>query len=223
MISVLVVDDLPLIRAGLVTLLNADPDLSVAGEAGDGERAVALAAQTKPDVVVMDIRMPGVNGIAATRRILAECDPRPRILVLTTFDLDEYVFQALRAGASGFILKDSEPERLLGAIRSIAEGDMLFAPTVTRRLIENYLRQGESAEPALCPELEALTTREREILRLVGTGAGNNDIARRLSISEGTVKTHVNRVMTKLELNSRAQAVVAAYESGLVTPRCPGG
>ncbi|QIS10025.1 response regulator [Nocardia arthritidis] len=224
MISVLVVDDQPLIRAGLVALLRADPGLTVAGEAGDGDQAVHLAATTRPDVIVMDIRMPGVSGITATRRILAERDPAPRILILTTFDLDEYVYEALRAGASGFILKEAEPERLLAAIHTIAKGDMLFAPTVTRRLVEAYLGGGGAIPPLPANgRLGTLTARELEVLRLVGTGAGNNDIANHLTISEGTVKTHLNRVMTKLDLTSRAQAVVVAYESGLITPKSASG
>lgn len=221
MISVLVVDDQPLIRAGLVALLNAAPGLTVVGEASDGEEAVRLATATNPDVVVMDIRMPVVSGIAATRRILADGNLTSRILILTTFDLDEYVYEALRCGASGFILKESDPDRLLAAIHTVAGGDMLFSPTVTRRLIETYLRENVPAQtqPAE-PGLDTLTTREREVLRLVGTGATNNDIADQLTISEGTVKTHLNRVMTKLDLSSRAQAVVVAYEIGLVTPTC---
>ncbi|MFI9503672.1 response regulator [Nocardia sp. NPDC052566] len=219
MISVLVVDDQPLIRAGLVALLNAAPGLTVAGAASDGEQAVGMAAATNPDVIVMDIRMPVVGGIAATRRILAGGNPRPRILMLTTFDLDEYVYEALRAGASGFILKEADPDRLLSAIHTVAGGDMLFSPSITCRLIETYLQHSVSGSSPSDAELDLLTAREREVLRLVGTGATNNDIADRLTISEGTVKTHLNRVMTKLDLTSRAQAVVVAYETGLVTPR----
>ena len=219
MIRVLVVDDQPLIRAGLVGLLTAAPNLEVAGEAGDGAQAITLAASTKPDLIVMDIRMPGTDGITATRRILAATPNPPRILILTTFDLDQYVYEALRAGACGFILKEADPDRLLSAIRTVADGDMLFAPTVTRRLIETYLHH-KTPSPQTVPSsgITTLTTREREVLHLVGTGITNNEIACRLTISEGTVKTHFSRVMTKLNLASRAQAVVFAYETGLVTP-----
>jgi DNA-binding NarL/FixJ family response regulator len=220
MTRVLVVDDQFLIRAGLVGLLDAAPGFEAVGEAGDGHEAVRLAAKTQPDVILMDIRMPGMNGIQATRRILAEAAaPAPRVLVLTTFDLDEYVYGALRAGASGFLLKDSGPERLLAAVTSVGGGDALFAPSVTRRLVEAFAHRA-SFEPGVRtpPDLGALTIREAEVLRLVARGLTNLEIADRLSISEATVKTHLNRTMTKLDLNSRAQAVVAAYETGLVTP-----
>ncbi|MDQ0595998.1 DNA-binding NarL/FixJ family response regulator [Streptomyces canus] len=220
MTRVLVVDDQFLIRAGLVGLLNAAPGFEVAGEAGDGEAAVRLAAKTRPDVVLMDIRMPGVNGIQATRRILTDAvDPAPRVLVLTTFDLDEYVYGALRAGASGFLLKDSGPERLLAAVAAVGGGDALFAPSVTRRLVEAYAQQDRSTPDAQpLPSLGTLTPREVDVLKLIARGLSNPEIADRLSISEATVKTHLNRAMTKLGLNSRAQAVVIAYETGLVTP-----
>ncbi len=216
MTTVLVVDDQYLIRAGLVGLLHAAPGIEVVGEAGDGAEAVALAAETAPEVILMDIRMPGMNGIEATERILAQAaDPTPRILVLTTFDLDEYVYGALRAGACGFLLKDSGPERLLAAVTAVAGGDALFAPSVTRRLVEAYARQSACEQPA---DLDALTSRELEVLKLIARGLSNLEIADRLFISEATVKTHLNRTMTKLDLDSRAQAVVVAYESGLVTP-----
>ncbi|WP_217144467.1 response regulator transcription factor [Streptomyces sp. AC627_RSS907] len=216
MTTVLVVDDQFLIRAGLVGLLRAAPGIKVLGEASDGAEAVALAAETAPEVILMDIRMPGMNGIEATERILAEAsDPPPRILVLTTFDLDEYVYGALRAGASGFLLKDSGPERLLAAVTAVAGGDALFAPSVTRRLVEAYARQSACERLA---DLDVLTSRELEVLKLIARGLSNPEIADLLSISEATVKTHLNRTMTKLDLDSRAQAVVAAYESGLVTP-----
>ncbi len=216
MTTVLVVDDQFLIRAGLVGLLRAAPGIEVVGEAGDGAEGVKLAARTAPEVILMDVRMPGMNGIEATERILAEAgDPPPRILMLTTFDLDEYVYGALRAGACGFLLKDSGPERLLAAVTAVAGGDALFAPSVTRRLVEAYARQTACEQP---PDLEALTARELEVLKLIARGLSNLEIADRLYISEATVKTHLNRTMTKLDLDSRAQAVVVAYESGLVTP-----
>jgi DNA-binding NarL/FixJ family response regulator len=221
MVSVLIVDDQPLVRAGLAALLRAAPDFDVVGEAADGEQAVACSAATNPDVVLMDVRMPGLDGIAATRRILAgAAEQPPRILILTTFDLDEYLYDALAAGAAGFLLKEAEPARLLSAIHTVAVGDLLFAPVVTRRLIETYVRHhiplGRSG--ALRARLGMLTARECEILRLVGTGITNGDIAQRFAITEGTVKTHLSRVMTKLDLRSRAQAVVMAYETGLVVP-----
>jgi len=216
MIRVLVVDDQFLIRAGLMGILRAAPDIEVVGEASDGAEAVALAAETAPDVILMDIRMPGMNGIEATRRILARtADPPPRILVLTTFDLDEYVYGALRAGAAGFLLKDSGPERLLTAVAAVAGGDALFAPSVTRRLVAMYARQTVGEPPA---NLTALTSRELEVLKLIARGLSNMEIAHRLHISAATVKTHLNRTMAKLDLDSRAQAVVLAYESRLVAP-----
>ncbi|MEU9949293.1 response regulator transcription factor [Streptomyces sp. NBC_01220] len=215
MIRVLVVDDQFLIRAGLVGLLRAAPGIEVVGEAGDGAEGVVLAARTRPEVILMDVRMPGMNGIEATERILAQsADPPPRILVLTTFDLDQYVYGALRAGACGFLLKDSGPERLLAAVTAVAGGDALFAPSVTRRLVEAYARHAATGHPA---DLDVLTSRERQVLKLVARGLANPQIAARLYISEATVKTHLNRTMTKLGLDSRAQAVVVAYETGLVT------
>ncbi|MFE2541301.1 response regulator [Actinacidiphila glaucinigra] len=230
MTRVLVVDDQFLIRAGLVALLHAAPGIEVVGEAGDGEEAVERAALTAPDVILMDIRMPGISGVVATERILAAAaDPPPRILVLTTFDLDEYVYTALRAGASGFLLKDAGPDRLIAAVHAVAGGDTLFAPSVTRRLIEAYAppRSGvprpglppAGADRAPPAELAALTAREVEVLRLIARGLSNPEIADLLFISEATVKTHLNRTMAKLDLGSRAQAVVLAYETGLVTPR----
>ncbi|MFF8288825.1 response regulator [Streptomyces sp. NPDC016309] len=219
MTRVLVVDDQFLIRAGLVGLLRAAPGIEVVGEAADGEEAVALVAETRPDVVLMDIRMPGMGGIAATERILAEApDPAPKVLVLTTFDLDEYVYGALRAGASGFLLKDSGPERLLAAVAAVGGGDALFAPSVTRRLVEAFARQTGDGARRPPPDLAVLTGRETEVLRLTARGLSNLEIAGELFISEATVKTHLNRAMGKLNLDSRAQAVVVAYETGLVTP-----
>ncbi|MEI5102092.1 response regulator transcription factor [Streptomyces sp. PmtG] len=224
-IRVLVVDDQFLIRAGLAGVLRAAPGIEVVGEAGDGAEAVELAAQTRPDVILMDIRMPGMNGITATERILAAAsDPPPRVLVLTTFDLDEYVYGALRAGAAGFLLKDSGPERLLAAVAAVGSGDALFAPSVTRRLVEAFaVRSGVVPEGVEAPpDLAALTGREVEVLKLVARGLSNAEIADRLYISEATVKTHLNRTMNKLNLDTRAQAVVIAYESGLVTPGASG-
>ncbi|GHF73745.1 DNA-binding response regulator [Streptomyces mashuensis] len=226
-IRVLVVDDQILIRAGVAALLRAAPGMTVVAEAADGEEAVALAAAHRPDVVLMDIRMPGLSGIAATERILREAaDPPPRVLVLTTFDLDEYVYAALRAGAAGFLLKDAGPQRLLAAVTAVAGGDTLFAPSVTRRLIEAFTRQppGPAGPTTDGPgALEGLTGRETEVLRLTGRGLSNGEIAGELVISEATVKTHLNRAMAKLGLCSRAQAVVVAYESGLVTPGSAAG
>ncbi|WP_406316745.1 response regulator transcription factor [Streptosporangium sp. NBC_01639] len=219
MIKVLVVDDQILIRAGLAALIRAVPDLDVVGEAATGEEAVGLAAATRPDVILMDIRMPGMNGVTATERILAAAnDHRPRVLILTTFDLDEYVYDALRVGASGFLLKDTPPERLIAAIHTIASGDMLFAPSITRRLIEAYTRHPGPAAARPSPELDVLTARETEVLKLVGHALSNTEIAARLFVSEATVKTHLNRAMTKLNLGSRAQVVALAYEFGLVIP-----
>jgi DNA-binding NarL/FixJ family response regulator len=219
-ITVLVVDDQVLIRAGLVALLRAAPGFEVVGEASDGETAVILAARTKPQVIIMDIRMPGAGGIAATRQILAAADEadRPRVLVLTTFDLDEYVYEALRAGASGFLLKDSPPQRLLNAVTTVAGGDLLFAPSVVRGLVEAYAAH-VAPKPGTVVGADALTGREVEVLRLVARGLSNTEIAEDLTIAEATVKTHLNRTMTKLGLTSRAQAVVVAYESGLVVSR----
>ncbi|OIV38029.1 DNA-binding response regulator [Mangrovactinospora gilvigrisea] len=228
----LIADDQVLIRAGLAAILRATAGYEVVGEATDGEEAVAMARATRPDVVLMDVRMPESDGISATRRILDACsDDPPKVLILTVFDHDEYVYEALRAGASGFLLKDTPPERLLPALRSVADGDMLFSPTVTRRLVESYCAtrapEEESSEDdgaagavRLAAEgTEALTARETDVLRLVAAGLSNGEIAERLVVTEGTVKTHLNRAMSKLNLSSRAQAVVLAYESGLVVPR----
>ncbi|MEU4443639.1 response regulator transcription factor [Actinosynnema sp. NPDC050801] len=265
-IRVLIADDQALIRAGLVALFTAAPGFEVVGEAADGEQAVAAAARTSPDVILMDIRMPVLDGIAATRRILAdhraagqretdqhpadqhdadeEADQHdadqhvaddeadrdeadrdeaghregaPRVIVLTTFDLPEYVYTALGEGASGFLVKDTPPERIISAVRTIAAGDILVAPHITHRLIETYA-QHHRATAIGAPQLAALTARETEVLRLVGNGLTNGQIAQRLVLSEATVKTHVKRMMGKLGLSSRAQAVVVAYESGLIVP-----
>jgi DNA-binding NarL/FixJ family response regulator len=218
-VRVVVADDQDLIRAGLVSLLRNASGIEVVGEAADGEEAVTVCASTGPDVVLMDILMPGTDGIAATKRILAGRDVTPpRVLVLTTFDLDEYVYNALRAGASGFLLKDTPPHRLLAAIFTVAAGDMLFAPTVVRRLVEVYSHH-VAAQAGSPTELDVLTARELEVVRLVGMGMSNREAADHLTIAEGTLKTHLNRAMTKLGLTSRAQVVVMAYEFGIVIPQ----
>ena len=217
MIRVVVADDQALVREGLVLLAGAAVDVTVVGEAADGVEAVAAARQLKPDVVLMDVRMPALDGIAATRELCAD-DDGPRVLMLTTFDLDEYVYDALSAGASGFLLKDVAAETLFDAVRVVAAGDALLAPTVTRRLIDEFARlRPRLATPPT--RLAELTPRETEVLRLVAEGLSNAEIAERLVVTEETVKTHVSRVLQKLGLRDRTQAVVAAYESGLVVPR----
>jgi DNA-binding NarL/FixJ family response regulator len=214
-IRVLLADDQRLVRSGFRMILRADPGLDVVGEAGDGVEAVALARELRPDVVLMDVRMPRLDGIEATRQLLREQDP-PRVLVLTTFDLDEYVYAALRAGASGFLLKDAPEEQLAAAIRVAADGGALFSPGVTRRLIERFTAL--DPDVATPPRLEELTARELEVLRLIARGLSNAEIAAELVVSDHTVKTHVARVLAKLDLRDRTQAVIAAYESGLVRP-----
>ena len=219
MTTVAVVDDQPLIRTGLRTMLEHAADLEIVGEADDGEKAVALVRRHRPDVVLMDIRMPVLDGIEATRRITADADlGNVRVLMLTTFDLDDYVYAAIRAGASGFMLKDARPEDILAAVRVVAAGDALLAPSVTRRLIEELAARPPDTPPAPPPELAALTEREREVLGLVGRGLSNAEIAERLYVSPATAKTHVSHIMTKLYARDRAQLVVLAYESGLVRP-----
>jgi DNA-binding NarL/FixJ family response regulator len=214
-IRVLLVDDERLLRTGFSMILRSEPGLEVVGEAADGEEAISAVARLNPDVVLMDIRMPGLDGLEATRRIVAGTDP-PRILVLTTFDLDAYVYTALAAGASGFLLKDTPEDQLIGAIRAVAAGNGLFAPSVTSRLVKHFAAQTRRLEPA--PALATLTEREREILTLLARALSNADIAATLHISEHTVRTHVTRVLSKLHLHDRAQAIVAAYESGIIRP-----
>ena len=214
MIRVLLADDQALVRAGFRMILKAEPGIEVVGEAGDGAEAVARARELAPDVVLMDIRMPVLDGIEATRQVVRD-DTSPRVIVLTTFDLDENVYGALRAGASGFLLKDAPEEQLVSAIRVIATGGSLFAPSVTRRLIEEFSRRTTPTPP---PQLDGLTARELEVLRLVARGLANGEIAAALVVSEHTVKTHVAHLLRKLGLRDRTQAVVAAYESGLVKP-----
>ena len=221
-VSVLLADDQPLLRRGFRMILEAEGDLTVVAEAGDGEEAVERARRHTPDVVLMDIRMPGMDGIEATRRITADpATSAVRVLILTTFDLDEYAFAALRAGASGFLLKDTPPADLLAAIRVVAAGDALLAPGATRRLIEEFTRRPEPApRPATAPE--EITEREREVLTLVGQGLSNTEIADRLHVSLSTAKTHIGRLLMKLSARDRAQLVIAAYDSGLVgTSRPP--
>lgn len=218
MTRVALVDDQSLLRAGVRALLDAEDDLEVVGEAGDGEAAIALARAERPDVMLMDIRMPGVDGLEATRRIVADPDlAAVKVLVLTTFEVDEYVFEALRAGAAGFLLKDAEPEDIVRAVRVVAEGESLLAPSVTRRVVETFARGAAPTGPA-ASNLEELTEREAEIVALVGTGLSNGEIAERLVISPATARTHVSRAMLKLGARDRAQLVVFAYEAGLVTP-----
>jgi DNA-binding NarL/FixJ family response regulator len=214
-IRLLLADDQELVRTGFRLILNAEADLEVVGEASDGSRAVDAAADLRPDVVLMDVRMPGVDGIEATRRLGRLTPEPPRVLMLTTFDLDQYVYDALRAGASGFLLKDAPAVQLVDAIRVVAAGDALLAPAVTRRMIAEFARRPQPADE---PALAELTGRELEVLRLVARGLSNAEIAAHLFLSEATVKTHVKRVLAKLRLRDRVQAVVLAYESGLVQP-----
>ena len=215
-IRVLIADDQALVRAGFRMILDAEPDIEIVAEAGDGLQAVEMCARYTLDVVLMDIRMPELDGIDATRRIL-ERTQRTHVLILTTFDLDEYVYEALRAGASGFLLKDAPPEQLVNAIRVVAAGEALLAPSITRRVIEEYARRPPSRD-GVPPELVDLTAREIEVLKLIARGCSNAEIAKDLYLGETTVKTHVARILQKLNLRDRVQAVVLAYETGLVQP-----
>jgi len=216
-IRILVVDDQALIRSGLRMILDAETDMTVVGEAADGREAVLSGKRLRPDVILMDVRMPVMDGIDATRQLLGSgLDPDPSVLILTTFDLDEYVYAAIRAGASGFLLKDAPPDDLIHAIRVVAGGDALLAPSVTRRLIEEFAAR---PTPETQPEgMDDLTDREIEVLRSLAAGLSNAEIANALFVSEATVKTHVSHILTKLDLRDRVQAVVVAYESGLVRP-----
>jgi DNA-binding NarL/FixJ family response regulator len=215
-IRVLIADDQALVRGGFRMILEAQKDIEVVGEAGDGREAIENARKLEPDIVLMDIRMPELDGLEATRRLLA-ADGGPRVLILTTFDADEYVYKAMKAGASGFLLKDVRPEQLADAVRVVAAGDALLAPAITRRLVEQFVRRPPpgSAKP---PELADLTERELDVLVLVARGLSNKEIASALFLTEATVKTHLTHILTKLKLRDRVQAVVLAYESGLVQP-----
>jgi DNA-binding NarL/FixJ family response regulator len=214
---ILVADDQALVRGGLRMILEAQPDLEVVGEAGDGHEALAQARELEPDLVLMDIRMPGLDGLEATKRLLAAGDPAPKVLVLTTFDLDEYVYEAIRTGASGFLLKSTPPPQLVEGVRAVMAGDALLSPEITRRLLERFTRRPppSGGPPA---ELAELTERELEVLRLIADGQSNGEIAATLVLSEATVKTHVNHILTKLRLRDRVQAVALAYRSGLMEP-----
>jgi DNA-binding NarL/FixJ family response regulator len=213
-IRVLLVDDQSMVRAGLRMLLANEPDIEVLAEAENGLQAVGMAARLSPDVVLMDIRMPVLNGVEATRQILA-ADELARVLILTTFDLDEYVYEALRAGASGFVLKDDPPEQLIAAVRTVAVGEALLSPTVTRRVIAQFTRVHRQAPPKA---VDTLTTRERDVFRLIARGLSNAEIGHELFISDTTVKTHITRLLQKLDLRDRAQAIVLAYQTGLFDP-----
>jgi DNA-binding NarL/FixJ family response regulator len=218
-VRIVVADDHQVVRAAFAELLDSQPDFRVVATACDGAEAVRICRELRPDVVLMDVRMPGMDGIEATRRLAGSGPGGPRILILTTFDLDEYVYDALRAGASGFLLKDVTAERLFDAVRVVAAGDALLAPAVTRRLITEFARLRPRPDTPATARLAALTPRETQVLRLVAEGLSNPEIAARLVVTEETVKTHVSRVLSKLGLRDRTQAVVTAYESGLVVPR----
>ena len=214
-IRILIADDQAMVREGFGALLDAQPDLEVVGDAADGAAAVEAAARLDPDVILMDVRMPELDGLEATRHILAGRPDRPRVLMLTTFDLDDYVYEALRAGASGFLLKDAPAAELIHAVRVVAAGDALLAPSVTRRLIEDFAGRTREGRPQLAA-VSSLTPRETDVLRLIARGLSNTEIATELFVAEQTVKTHITRILTKTGLRDRAQAIVFAYESGLV-------
>jgi DNA-binding NarL/FixJ family response regulator/class 3 adenylate cyclase len=217
-VRVLIVDDQALVRTGFRMILDAEEDMDVVGEASNGKEAIGEAGRLSPDVVLMDVRMPELDGIEATRRLLAEGAVDSKVVMLTTFDMDEYVYEALRAGASGFLLKDAPPEQLVDGIRAVCSGDALLAPSVTKRVIEEFVRRPPEAARTAPPEVEELTPRENEVLKLIARGLSNAEIAQHLVVSETTVKTHVARVLMKMGLRDRVQAVVMAYESGLVQP-----
>jgi len=217
-LRVVIADDQALVRAGFRMILSADQALEVVGEAPDGATAVAVVRELAPDVVLMDVRMPVLDGLEATRQIMDSVAAAPRVIMLTTFDIDEYVYTALRAGASGFLLKDVTPEQLVASVKLVAAGDALLAPTITRRLVERFASPPPSVVPRVMPEVEGLTPREREVLVLLARGLSNAELAEQLVVSEATVKTHVARILGKLGLRDRVQAVVLAYETGLVTP-----
>jgi DNA-binding NarL/FixJ family response regulator len=217
MISVVIADDQTLVRDGFRMILDAQDDIEVVGEAADGFEAVERARELRPNVALMDVRMPGRDGLAATRELLRE-SPKTHVLILTTFDLNEYVYEAMRAGASGFLLKDIPRAQLIEGVRTVAGGEALLAPTITKRLIEQFVRRPPASVRPLPPKLDALTAREREVLQLVARGRSNAEIATALYVSEATVKTHVAHALAKLDLRDRVQAVVFAYESGLIEP-----
>jgi DNA-binding NarL/FixJ family response regulator len=217
-VKVLIVDDQSLVRAGFRMILDAETDVDVIGEAADGREAVEAVTRVSPDVILMDIRMPNLDGLEATRRIIDSTPDGPRVLMLTTFDLDEYVYEALRAGASGFLLKDTPPEQLVDAIHVVARGEALLSPAITRRVIEEFVRRPPASLRTSPPELADLTARELEVLSYIARGSSNAEIAKELFVSETTVKTHVARILMKLNLRDRVQAVVFAYETGLVQP-----
>jgi DNA-binding NarL/FixJ family response regulator len=217
-IRILLVDDQALVRAGFRMILDAEPEMEVVGEAGDGREAVDQVRVLRPDIVLMDIRMPELDGLEATRRILEDGGEAPKILMLTTFDHDEYVYEALRAGASGFLLKDTPPEQLVSAIEVISQGEALLSPTITRRVISEFVKGTGPKPQAHFPRLQELTAREHEVLTLIARGLSNAEIAKTLFVSETTVKTHVARILMKLHLRDRVQVVVLAYESGTVQP-----
>jgi DNA-binding NarL/FixJ family response regulator len=215
-IRVFIADDQALVRGGFRMILDAQPDMEVIGEAQDGKEALRMVAELHPDVILMDIRMPEMDGLETTRRIVID-ENAPRVLMLTTFDMNEYVYEAMKSGASGFLLKDVKPEQLADAVRTVAAGDALLAPAITRRLIEEFVRRPPPGSTSP-PELETLTERELEVLKLIAKGLSNEEIAKQLFVSMATVKTHITHILMKLQLRDRVQAVVLAYESGLVQP-----